>query len=197
MNIFSLINAMRNDLKNKSVSIDAAFSFLDDLEKCACEMSDEIIGLKASYQQSGNCFVNLNKDSKHTAIFCRQYHLHGEHVGNVHYMVECFADKNYGSVSNIVDGIDDFISSRFIEEKTPSKDTYGCMRINTIDGRIVIKSDSIVAISEIKRKHDVTAVIHLNSGKEFDTGLSYEKVASVYLDYLGKERGTIKRPVGI
>ncbi|WJM82652.1 hypothetical protein ACI51Z_13465 [Pectobacterium carotovorum] len=197
MPIFGFINAGRADLKNGNLSIKSANLFLDNLEEYAREMSNEINELKASSQPSGNCFVNLNKDSKHTAPLCRQYHLHGEHVGNVHYMVECFTDKNYGSVSSVVDGIDDFISSRFIEEKTLSKDTYGCMRINTIDGRIVIKSDSIVAISEIKRKYDVTAVIHLNSGKEFDTGLSYEKVASVFLDYLGRERGTIKRPVGI
>ncbi|MCL6353626.1 hypothetical protein EXT53_21235 [Pectobacterium polaris] len=197
MNIFSLINSMREDLTAKRVSIEAAFSFLDNLEECACEMSDEIVGLKASSQQSGNCFVNLNKDSKHTAIFCRQYHLHGVNAGNIHYMVECFTDKNYGSVSNIVDGLDDFISSRFIEEETPSKDTYGCMRFNTLDGRIIINSASVVAITECKRKYDVIAVIHLNSGKKIDTGLSYEKVASAYLDYLGKERGTIKRPVGI
>lgn len=197
MPIFGLINAMREDLKKRHVNIKNANSFLDDAEEYAREMSNEITELKAASQQSSGCFINLNKDSKHTATLCRQYYFQGEHVGNIHYVVECFADKNHGSVSNIVDGIDDFISSRFIEEKTPSKDTYGCMRINTIDGRIVIKSDSIVAISEIKRKHDVTAVIHLNSGKRFDTGLSYEKIASAYLDYLGKERGTIKRPVGI
>ncbi|MCA6962269.1 hypothetical protein [Pectobacterium odoriferum] len=197
MPIFGLINAMREDLKKRHVNIKHANSFLDDVEEYAREMSNEITELKASAQPTSNCFINLNKDSKHTAPLCRQYHLHSEHVGNVHYVVECFADKNYGSVSSVVDGIDDFISSRFIEEKTPSKDTYGCMRINTIDGRIIIKADSIVAISEIKRKYDVTAVIHLNSGKEFDTGISYEKIASVYLDYLGRERGTIKRPVGI
>ncbi|RRO14573.1 hypothetical protein [Pectobacterium aquaticum] len=198
MSIFGFIDAMRADLKSgRKISIKNANAFLDDLEEYARKMSNEIADLKASSKQSSNCFIDLNKDSKHTPVFCRQYHSNGVHVGNIHYKVECFADKNYGSVSNVVDGIDDFISSRFIEEKTPSKDTYGCMRINTIDGRIVIKSDSIVAISEIKRKYDVTAVIHLNSGKEFDTGLSYEKVASVFLDYLGRERGTIKRPVGI
>ncbi|MBN3265396.1 hypothetical protein H5A43_20130 [Pectobacterium brasiliense] len=197
MPIFSLINALREDLKKRHVNIKNANSFLDDMEEYAREMSNEITELKATSKQSSNCFVNLNKDSKHTAIFSRQYHLHGVNAGYIHYMVECFSDKNYGSVSNIVDGIDDFISSRFIEEETPSKNTYGCMRVDTLDGRVVIKSDSVVAISECKGKYAVTAVIYLNSGKVFDTNLSYEKVTSAYLDYLGKERGTIKRPVGI
>ncbi|WP_409161213.1 hypothetical protein [Pectobacterium sp. B2J-2] len=198
MSIFGFIDAMRADLKSgRKVSIKNANAFLDDLEEYARKMSNEITELKASAQPKNNCFINLKKDSKHTAIFCRQYQSNGVHVGNIHYMVESFVDKNHGSIGSVVDGLDDFISSRFIEEKTPSKDIYGCMRINKIDGRIIIKSDSIVAISEIKRKYDVTAVIHLNSGKEFDTGISYEKIASVYLDYLGRERGTIKRPVGI
>lgn len=198
MSIFGFIDAMRADLKSgRKISIKNANAFLDDLEEYARKMSNEITELKESSKQSSNCFVNLNKDSKHSHVFCRQYHLHGEHVGNIHYMVECFADKNYGSVSNVVDGIDDFISSRFIEEKTPSKDTYGCMRINTLDGRVIVNSAAVVAITEYKGKYGVNAVIHLNSGKQIDTGLSYEKIASVYLDYLGRERGTIKRPVGI
>ncbi|WP_258034673.1 hypothetical protein [Pectobacterium odoriferum] len=197
MPIFGLINAMREDLKKRHVNIKNANSFLDDVEEYAREMSNEITELKASAQPKSNCFINLKKDSKHTAIFCRQYQSNGVHVGNIHYVVECFADKNYGSVSSVVDGINEFISSRFIEEETPSKNTYGCLRVDTMDGRVVIKSDSVVAISECKGKYAVTAVIHLDSGKVFDTNLSYEKVTSAYLDYLGKERGTIKRPVGI
>ncbi|GKV90047.1 hypothetical protein [Pectobacterium carotovorum] len=197
MPILGLIGAMREDLKKRHVNIKNMNSFLDDLEVYAREMSNEITELKASAQPTSNCFINLNKDSKYTAIFCRQYQFNGVHVGNIHYMVECFSAENYGNVGSVVDGLDYFISSRFVEEKTPSKDKYGCLRVNTLDGRSIINSGSIVAITECKGKYDVTAVIHLNSGKEFDTKLSYETVVSAYLDYLGKERGTIKRPVGI
>ncbi|QLL95607.1 hypothetical protein HER17_18655 [Pectobacterium carotovorum] len=197
MPIFGLINAMREDLKKRHVNIKNANSFLDDVEEYAREMSNEITELKASAQPKNNCFINLKKDSKHTAIFCRQYQSNGVHVGNIHYVVECFADKNYGSVSSVVDGINEFISSRFIEEETPSKYTYGCMRVDTSDGCVIIKSDSIVAISECKKESAVTAAIYLNSGKVFFTELPYERVSSAYFEYLGRERGTIKRLVGI
>lgn len=147
-------------------------------------------------QKDFNCFVNLSKDSKYSASFCRPYYFNGAHAGNINYMVEHFCESNFNRVGDVIDGMDNFISSRFIEEKTPSRDTYGCLRFDTSELRAIVNSESVVAITESKQRC-ATAVIHLVSGKELDTELPYETLVSAYLDYLGKERGTVKRPAGI
>lgn len=193
---FNLINGLREELVKPSITFNTekAHSFFESLEECACEMANEIATLKAT---SNNCFVKLNKDSKQNTCFCRPYYLNGAHAGNIHYIVEHFCESNFSRVGDVIDGIDNFISSRVIEEKTPSRTTYGCLRFDTPELRAIVNSASVVAITESKCQRGATAVIHLGSGKELDTDLSYETVVSAYLDYLGKERGTIKRPAGI
>lgn len=165
-----------------------AITILDNIEFEVLEMAKKIASIKVP-----SCFINEPKGYGRR----RPYYINGAHAGYINYVVEPSCETASRSVGDVIDGLDNFISSRFIEEKTPSRDTYGCLRFNTSDFRAIVNSASVVAITEYKNQRGATAVIHLVSGMELDTELPYETLVSAYLDYLGKERGTVKRPAGI
>ncbi|MCX2865989.1 hypothetical protein ORL23_00600 [Kluyvera cryocrescens] len=61
---------------------------------------------------------------------------------------------------------------------------YGCMAVNATDYRAVIKSDSIIAITETKGANKSNTSILMNSGNWLEVDVSYEEVISKHLGYL-------------
>lgn len=74
--------------------------------------------------------------------------------------------------------------------KACSENMYGLMSVKNIDYRALIKLDNVIAITgtEGERKASASASVLLSSGVRIDADISYEDLASVYLEYLRNER---------
>lgn len=165
-----------------------AVTLVENIEYEVLELAKKIASVKVT-----SCFINEPKGHGRR----RPYYINGAHAGYINYVVEPLCETASRSVGDVIDGMDNFISSRFIEEKAPSRKTYGCLRFDTADHRTLVNASAVVAISEYKHERGATAVVHLNSGREVDSDLSYDTLVTAYLDYLGRERGTIKSPAGV
>ncbi|MHA0962624.1 hypothetical protein [Enterobacter cancerogenus] len=178
-----VIEKLRSQPLSKEV-----MSILDNIESEVLVLAKKVTPIKVP-----SCFINEPKGYGRR----RPYYINGAHAGYINYVVEPSCGTASRSVGDVIDSLDNFISSRFIEEKAPSRKTYGCLRFDTADHRTLVNASAVVAISEYKHERGATAVVHLNSGREVDSGLSYDTLVTAYLDYLGRERGTIKSPAGV
>ena len=100
------------------------------------------------------------------------------------YDAVCIIDK----IENEIKAIDSNLFSA-PQEGDIGEHKYGCIAVKTTDYRAVIKSDSIITITEAKVANGLITSILLNSGNWLEVDAPYEVVISAWFGHLRNVRG--------